>query len=110
MEHYKRYNEKKETDNPLTFKAFIKESWEEGGIPRFGIFLLFFLIGILSTMLLCKIYLELYYYEVEFTRGDSFYVAPGNFEVEGDKIKFKSLIWNRQVEGYDFRLIEPIIK
>lgn len=85
--------------------------WVTGGcIGRFMSIVVISGILLLISALLFKIYLELFYCEVEFTKGASYYIRPYEYEIEGNKIKFKSLIFDRVVEGYDFRLIEPIIK
>ena len=56
-------------------------------------------------------YFECNFYQVEFTHGDSYYVEKGSWKVHDDgKIEFRSWLWNRKVEGYDYRIIEPIFK
>jgi hypothetical protein len=85
--------------------------WRDGGcIGKFTV--LFTIFSLLALILAFAVhsYFELFYYEVEFTKGDSYYVAPEAYKIEGNKIEFRSIIFDRKVEGYDFRLIEPIFK
>ena len=71
-----------------------------------AIFIVFFLLAAIKFF-----YFECNFYQVEFTHGDSYYVEKGSWKVHDDgKIEFRSWLWNRKVEGYDYRIIEPIFK
>lgn len=72
---------------------------------KIGAGLFLFILLIIAT----KLYFECNYYQVEFTNGDSYYVRDNKWEELSDgKIRFHSWLWNRKVEGYDYRIIEPI--
>ena len=110
-------NHKREFHKPIINKfpksefSLMSSMVKEGGCFAkivFSIICLSFVLFIVSAC--AKTYLELYYYEVKFTKGDSYYVAPGKYEITDGKIEFRSLIFDRKVEGYDFRIIEPIFK
>lgn len=68
-------------------------------------------IGLLILIAIKFFYFECNFYQVEFTHGDSYYVEKDAWKVHDDgKIEFKSWLWNRKVEGYDYRIIKPIFK
>lgn len=105
--HCSAYNNSKNN----IFSDFKEALWIEGGyFGKFVAILLVLGISFIGLAIVCTTYCELFYCEVEFAKGDSYYVKPYEYEIEGNKIKFKSLIFDRAVEGYDFRIIEPIIK
>lgn len=98
--------------NSLEFKDEIRLSKELDRATFYlqcsiaAIFIIFIILAAIKFF-----YFECNFYQVEFTHGDSYYVEKGAWKVHDDgKIEFKSWLWNRKVEGYDYRIIEPIFK
>lgn len=98
--------------NNLEFKDEIRVSNEldrATSYLQYGIAAIFVIVLILVAIKF--FYFECNFYQVEFTHGDSYYVEKDAWKVHDDgKIEFKSWLWNRKVEGYDYRIIEPICK
>lgn len=64
---------------------------------------------LLVVSLMTKCYMDTTYYQIKFSKGDYYYVDKDEWTVHPDgKIEFKSFFWNRKVEGYNYRIIEPI--
>lgn len=72
-----------------------------------------FVISIVSLFAIAisiKFYLDTTYYQIKFSRGDYYYVEKDDWTLYPDgKIEFKSLMLNRKVEGYNYRIKAPIL-
>lgn len=72
-----------------------------------------FVIGIISLFIITiiiKFYLDSTYYQIKFSKGDFYYVEKDQWTINPDgKIEFKSLLWDRKVEGYNYRIKAPIL-
>lgn len=86
-------------------KVTTKKDPLDGCLTKIGVGLFLFILLIVGT----KMYFECAYYQVNFTNGDSYYIRDNKWEELPDgKIRFRTWLWNRKVEGYDYRIKEPI--
>lgn len=86
-------------------KVTTKKDPLDGCLTKIGVGFFLFILLIIAA----KLYFECTYYQVEFTNGDSYYIRDNKWEELSDgKIRFHTWLWNRKVEGYDYRIKEPI--
>lgn len=75
-------------------------------------FVIKLIVALLSVFLIIPLtvisWFSCMFYQVEFTKGDSYYVRAEDLSLKEQEVYFKSFVWSRNVRGRDYRIIEPI--